>query len=229
MGTALHRAVGRHGNHGHLAVLVGDQEDHALTELCLQIIAEVTKLVHIHAGYVCTEELHALDLDHGIHDVTECVLCLLALQCLVLAAELLHFLLKGLDVLLQGRRGCLHELSGCEHLMLEIFVVLTNIVPGQCLDTTHTGCNTGLGQDLELTDLQGVLHMGTTAELGREIAHANDTHLCTVLLAEERHRTGLLRLLEGHDIGTNFETLLDLLIHHVLDLLKLFSRHRLEV
>ena len=166
MGTALHSAIGRHGNHGHLAVLVGDQEDHALTELCLQIIAEITKLVHIHAGYVCTEELHALDLDHGIHDVSECVLRLLALQGLILAAKLLHFLLNGLDVFLQGRRRRLHELRGCDHLMLEILVVLTNIVPGQCLDTTHTGCNTGLGQDLELTDLQGVLHMGTTAELG---------------------------------------------------------------
>ena len=166
MGTALHSAIGRHGHHGHLAVLIRDEKDHALTELCLQIIAEVTKLVHIHAGYVCTEELYALDLDHGIHDITECVLRLLALQRLVLAAKLLHFLLQGLDVLLQGRRRRLHEFRGCEHLMLEIFVVLTNIVPGQRLDTTHTGCNTGLGQNLELTDLQGVLHMGTTAELG---------------------------------------------------------------
>ena len=229
MGTALHSTVGRHGDHGHLAVLVRDQKNHALAELCFQIISEVTKLVHIYAGYVCTEELHALDLDHGIHDVTECVLCLLALQRLILAAKLLHFLLKGLDVLLQGRRRCLHKLSGCEHLTLEIYVVRTNIVPGQRLDTTDTGSDTSLRQDLELADLQGVLHMRATAELGREIAHANDTHLGTVLLTEERHRTGLLRLFEGHDIGTNLETLLNLLVHHVLDLLKLFSRHRLEV
>ena len=71
--------------------------------------------------------------------------------------------------------------------------------------------------------------MRTAAQLLREVSHRDDTDLLSVLLAEQRHRAGLLGLAQGHDIRANLKSRLNLLVDEILDCLQLFLCHRLEM
>ena len=67
--------------------------------------------------------------------------------------------------------------------------------------------------------------MSTTTEFLGEIAHRYDTDRLAVLFSEESHRTGLLCLINRHNIGCYRNRLVDLLIDHILNLFKFFRCH----
>ena len=71
--------------------------------------------------------------------------------------------------------------------------------------------------------------MCSAAEFFREITHGDNADLLAVLLSEEGHRAGLLRLIEGHDIRSDGDLLTDLLVDKILYLPDFFLRHRFEM
>ena len=71
--------------------------------------------------------------------------------------------------------------------------------------------------------------MSAAAQLGREIAHAEHAHLVAVLLAEERHRAGLDRLVVLHDARAHVVVPADLAVDERLHLADLALGHRLVV
>ena len=100
-------------------------------------------------------------------------------------------------------------------------------------DAADIGARRRLGNDLEETDLCRVCSMGTTAELARERAllgaDRNHADNVAVLLAEKRHGTGGLGLVDSHHTGHNGLSSEDLVVHEALDLRKLLGRQCLEV
>ena len=50
-----------------------------------------------------------------------------------------------------------------------------------------------------------------------------DAHAVAVLLAEQRHRAGVERLIEIHDVGVDFDVLQDLLVDQPLNFSQLFG------
>ena len=57
--------------------------------------------------------------------------------------------------------------------------------------------------------------MRTAAEFSREVAHAQHANAVVVFLAEQCHRAFLLRRLEIHDIGFDWQVTTDLRIHQI--------------
>ena len=114
-------------------------------------------------------------------------------------------------------------------LFFHLFVVCNHIVTGQCFDTAHTGCNTALRKNLKCLDLCSILYMCTATELSGELSHGNDSDFLSVLFAKQSHCPGLLCLINGHDIGTDFHALVDLFIDHVFHFLQLFRSHGCKV
>lgn len=88
-------------------------------------------------------------------------------------------------------------------------------LPGQCLDPTHTGRDTGLGGEPEETDITGAPDVRAAAEFGREIPHADDADAIAVLVAEESERAGADGVVVGHlfgrDVGVFADAGVDLL------------------
>ena len=70
---------------------------------------------------------------------------------------------------------------------------------GHRLDAAYAGGDAGFGHDLEVADVAGARDVRAAAKLGREVAHAEHAHLVAVLLAEQRHRTGLDRVVVFHE------------------------------
>ena len=79
MGALVHRTLCCHGNHVHLAVLVGDQHHDALDQLLFQLVAQLPQTVHIHSGNFRCQQLHTLYFLHLIHHVAQRVFGRLAL------------------------------------------------------------------------------------------------------------------------------------------------------
>ena len=71
--------------------------------------------------------------------------------------------------------------------------------------------------------------MRAAAQFLREIAHRYDADALAVFFAEQSHRPGCSRIVEGHDICADIETLADLFIDDPLHLPDLFRRHRLKM
>ena len=71
--------------------------------------------------------------------------------------------------------------------------------------------------------------MCSTAQFLREIPHGDNADTLSILLAEQRHRTGLLCLIDGHHLGHNRNRLVDLCIYDILYLLQLLCGHRREM
>ena len=71
--------------------------------------------------------------------------------------------------------------------------------------------------------------MGTAAKLLGEVAHRYHAYLLFVLLAEQSHRSGLLRFLDIHNVRHNRKRRLDFLIYQRLYLLDLLRCHSLKM
>ena len=114
-------------------------------------------------------------------------------------------------------------------LLLHILIMMDQTVGGQCLDTSHTCCNASLREDLETADLRSILYMGSAAELCGEVSHSYDTDLIAVLLAEERHRACLLRVLQTHNVCNHRKCRTDFFIYDRFYFLDLSRSHRGEM
>ena len=71
--------------------------------------------------------------------------------------------------------------------------------------------------------------MGTAAELGRKVSHANHTHLVAVLFTKQCLSACLLGIFDAHDLGLNRMSRLDFTVHKFLDLLDFLGRERRKV
>ena len=164
MGTGLYSTVCCHGDHIDLAILCREQYDNAFTKLILELVTQVSQAIHIHTVYAGCQKLCSLDFHCLIHDIAQCGLCHLGFQGLVLSIQSLQFCLHMLDLLGQGCRSCL---CGCGCLIEVLFhslIVCHHVGTGQCFDSSDAGSDTALGQDLEVTDLTGMLYMTEEAK-----------------------------------------------------------------
>ena len=72
--------------------------------------------------------------------------------------------------------------------------------PGHGFNPAQPGADAGFGDNLELADFTGRLHMGTAAQFLGNIADNNHTHFFTVFFAEQGHGPHLLgHFLAGFD------------------------------
>ena len=94
---------------------------------------------------------------------------------------------------------------------------LERALPGKGLDPAHAGGDTGFGLELEQPDVAGAAHVGAAAQLDREVAHPDDTHDVAILVAEERQRAGLERVVVGHLFGRDRGVLADARVDLFLD------------
>ena len=134
-----------------------------------------------------------------------------------------------LDLLGQGCRSCL---CGCGCLIEVLFhslIVCHHVGTGQCFDSSDAGSDTALGQDLEVTDLTGMLYMSTTTQFLREVSHGYHADSIAVFFSEQSHSSALLRILDAHDISNNCNILCDLLVDQSLYFSDLFCSHSLSV
>ena len=229
MGTLPNGILCRHGHHADLPVLVGEQQDDTAAHLLLELVAEVAQAVHVHTGDSRRQELHAADVGDLVHDITEGGLGLPGLEGFDLASDSAELLLEFFDMVRKGRGRRLDESSRLIHLALHLFIIRTHIVAGQGFDPADAGSDAVLGEDLELTDLAGILYMGSAAELSGEISHLHDADFIAVLLAEQGHGAALFRVFDPHDRCLNIKPLADLLIDEIFDLFELLCCHRLIV
>ena len=88
MSALLLRAVSCGSHQADLAVCGAGQYDHALTQLFLQLIAQIPETVHIYALQLGCQYLDAVYVFHLIHHVAQGILRRFALQSLVLAVQL---------------------------------------------------------------------------------------------------------------------------------------------
>jgi hypothetical protein len=124
--------------------------------------------------------------------------------------------------------------NGAEALLL-FGQVLPRRLPGQRLDAPDAGGDAGLADQRDQADLAGASDMRAAAKLHRiglarhaagHRAHGDDPHLLAVLLAEQRHRAGLHRLLAVHQVGDHRLVLQEDAVGEVFDRLKLVAVHR---
>ena len=163
------------------------------------------------ADEVLREGLHALGLE----------LLDLLLHRVVLLDILGDDALQILRIVEEG----LHGTKGVLRLVQQFLALLT----GLGLDTTDTGCDRTLRDNLEEADLTRGLGVNTTTELtrGTETDHA---HLVAVLLAEEGDGTELLGLFERHiTMLVEGDILANHTVHQTLDLTDLLVVDFLEV
>ena len=118
----------------------------------------------------------------------------------------------------------LQHLRHAFHLRILLLHPLQRAVGGHRLDPADAGRDRRLRHDLEEADVAGAPHMRAAAQLGGEIAHADDAHFVAVFLAEQRHRTGLDRLVVLHQPRLDRDVAADLLVDQPLDLADLLRR-----
>jgi hypothetical protein len=70
------------------------------------------------------------------------------------------------------------------------------------------------------------VHVGATAQLLRVVADRDDADLVAVLLAEERDRAGLARLVQREDLRTHVVVVQQHVVDLVLDVREHGLRHR---
>ena len=229
MGTGLYSTVRCHSDHIYLAVLCGKQYNNTFAKLILELVAQVSQAIHIHTVYAGCQKFRTLHFHHLIEYIAQCRLCHLCLQGFILCIQCLQLCLHMLDLLGQGCRSCLGCCSCLIEALFHCLIVCHDIGTGQCFNSSDAGCNTALGQDLEIADLSGVLYMGTTAQFPGEISHRYHADGLTVFFTKQSHSSALLRIFDVHDIGNDCNILCDLLIDQSLYLRKLFRSHSLSV
>ena len=84
-----------------------------------------------------------------------------------------------------GELGDEHVLAGQEPV---------GVGADERLDPAYAGADRGLAEQLDHAELAGAAGVRAAAELARPVADRDDAHLVAVLLAEQRHRAGLHRL-----------------------------------
>ena len=97
------------------------------------------------------------------------------------------------------------------------------------LDAAHAAGHGELAADVEHAHLGGVVQVGAAAELHRVAAHIHHTDLVAVLLPEQGGGSGLLGLLDAHDLGVHGVALQDGLVYNAVHLAQLLSGHGGEV
>ena len=68
------------------------------------------------------------------------------------------------------------------------------VAADQRLDPAYAGADRRLAEQLDHAELTGAAGVRAAAELARPVADRDHPHLVAVLLAEQRHRPGLARL-----------------------------------
>lgn len=107
-------------------------------------------------------------------------------------------------------------------VLFHSLIVCHHVGTGQCFDSSDAGSDTALGQDLEVTDLTGMLYMSTTTQFLREVSHGYHADSIAVFFSEQSHSSALLRILDAHDISNNCNILCDLLVDQSLYFSDLF-------
>src|SRR5699024_9577814 len=140
----------------------------------------------------CMDIAHAFNGDGIFKQLLDLAVCKLCLQGFDLSCLCFQFLCNCLCL---GNNLCLTSCfklgSDCTDDTLCVIQQFQHAHAGCCLDTSDTCCNRGLGDDLEGTDLAGIVNMGTAAELNR-VAHGADADDVAVFLTEQCHCTFVL-------------------------------------
>ena len=228
MGTLLDDIIGRHGHQADLAVLFGDEQDHAAAQLLLELVAQVAELVHVDILDCGRQELDAVDHLDLVHDIAQSALGLFVPEGFVLALEGLQLFLQLFDMVCQGSGVGLEQGRRAVELVLQIVVVGLYIGACDGFNTSDTGSDAVLGDDLELADLAGIANVGTAAEL-YGIRHFDHADFFAVFLAEQRHGAGLSGFVDAHDLGLYRIRAGNTVIDFILDSPDLITGHGLEV
>ena len=228
MGTLLDDIVGRHGHQADLAVLFGDEQDHAAAQFLLELVAQVPELVHVDVFDCSRQELDAVDRFDLVHDIAQGALCFFVPESFVLALEGLQLFLQFFDMVCQGSGVGLEQGRRAVELLLQVVIVGLYISACDGLDTSDAGSDAVLGDDLELADLAGIAYVGTAAEL-YGIRHFDHADFFAVFLAEQSHGAGLSGFFNAHDLGLHRISAGDPFIDFILDSPDLFAGHGLEV
>src|SRR6056297_3983778 len=106
---------------------------------------------------------------------------------------------------------------------------IQGVPPCACLDSPHTGGNTGLAGDLKRSYLAGVLNVCAAAEFSAVIAHSDNPDLLGILFIEERRYTLFPGLFKTHDLRCYSQGIHDLFVDLVFHPGEFISCHGFEV
>jgi hypothetical protein len=218
---ALHQVLRHRGHEAHLAVDRAAEEDDPRRQAIAQGVHHRAEPVRVEAVEARGQHRHPRHLSRGGDEV-------LGLGARELGLELGELLLEPLLVLQergepagQLERRNLEQAGRLAQRRLLAPHVGERVLAGDRLDAAHPGGHRALVGHLEEADLPGGVEVGAAAELGREVADADDAHPVAVLLAEEGHRAGAQRLLQVHLGRAHHHVGLHLLVDQALDALDL--------
>ena len=90
MGAFLQGDVSRHGHQVYLTLFCRGKHYNALSQLFLQLVAQIPQPVHIHISHTGRQKFHSFYFRHAIHHVAQRFLCRPALQGLIFTLQRLH-------------------------------------------------------------------------------------------------------------------------------------------
>ena len=129
-----------------------------------------------------------------------------------------------------GGAAQLEVLGGGVHQRLIFRHVFQHTAAGHGLDTADAGGHAGFLEDLEETELGGIIHMGAAAQLDGFIIGIDHPDGIAVLFAKEGHSAHLLGFLDGHFGGGDGVRLQDQLVdtgfHLFQQLLHIIELHK---
>src|SRR6185437_13914915 len=85
------------------------------------------------------------------------------------------------------------------------------------LDSAHARGDAGFRLEFEKPYIAGAAHVRTAAQFDREIAHPDHTHDVAILVAEERERASLERVVIGHLFGRDLRVFADTCVDLLFD------------
>src|SRR6266446_1371749 len=99
-------------------------------------------------------------------------------------------------------------------------------LPRERFDSAHSRRNARFRFALEEADIASAIHVRSAAKFYREIAHPHDAHDIAVLVAEERERTSLNRVVVGHLLGRDLGVFADARVDLLFDRREVALAHR---
>ena len=84
-----------------------------------------------------------------------------------------------------------------------MFIIAVYISAGQRFDPSHTGCDTALGNNLEITDIRSIFYMSSATEFFAVVSHGNNANGFPVLFVEKCHGAGLFGFFKRHFLFPN--------------------------
>ena len=229
MSTFLLCLIGCSCHQAYFAVFDRCKNYHTIAKLLFELVSQISQAVHVNIINSCSQQLHAVDLLYLVHNITKCIFGSFALQCLILTLKCFDLCIQMLDLFADSFWFSFQKFCNIGKLCFLLFIICKYCITGQCLNTTHTCCNTRLRQNLKCQDLTGVGYMSTTTQLLGEITHRYHANVLRIFLVKQCHGTALLCLLNVHHIGSHRKCCTDLFIYQSLDLCDLLSSHRLEM